>query len=76
MKHCCSVMHDSDSGIGIDSGIITLLTGIGIGIKHLENSWNRNQAFKVSLESESELGFQSKPGIGIGIKTLPESCCC
>ncbi len=32
------VMHDSDSGIGIDSGMIPLLTGIGIGIKHLENS--------------------------------------
>ena len=38
-----AVMHDSDSGIGIDSGIIALLTGIGIGIKHLENSWNRNR---------------------------------
>ncbi len=46
-------MHDSDSGIGIDFGIIPFLTGIGI--KHLENSWNRNpnQAFRVSLESES-----------------------
>ena len=32
------------------------------------------EAFRVSLESESESRFQSKPGIGIGIKTLPESC--
>ncbi len=53
-------MHDSDSGIGIDSGIIALLTGIGIGIgiKHLDNSWNRNrnrnQTFGKLLESESE----------------------
>ncbi len=40
-----SVMHDSDSGIGIDSGIIPILTGIGIGIgiKQLEKSWNRNR---------------------------------
>ena len=49
VKYMYSVMHDSDSGIGIDSGIIALLTGIGIGIgiKHLEDSWNRirNQRF-------------------------------
>ena len=47
---------------------------MGIGIKHLENSWN--QVSRVSLESESDLesGFQSKLGIEIGIKTLPELC--
>ncbi len=47
-------MHDSDSGIGINSGIISLLAGIGIGIRNFKKHWN--------------------PGIGIGIKTLPESC--
>ncbi len=71
-----AVMHDSDSGIRIDSGMIPLLTGIGIGIKRLENSWNRNrnQAFRVDLESESESDFQCRPGIGIriGIMKLPE----
>ncbi len=61
-----AVMHDSGIGIGIDSGMIPLLlgTGIGIGIKRfrrffLEFCWNRNrnwnQAFWGSLESESEL---------------------
>ena len=34
--------------------------------------WNRNPTFAKLLELES--GFQSKPGIGIRIKTLPESC--
>ena len=29
-----SVMHDSDSGIGTDSGMIPYLAGIGIGIKN------------------------------------------
>ena len=53
------------SGIGIDSGMIQLLTGIGIGIKHLDS--------RVSLELESETGFQSKPRIEIEIKTLLES---
>ena len=55
-------MHNSDSGIGINSGMIPLLTGIGI--KHLQKlieAWNQNQNC-------------NKPGIGIGIKTLPESC--
>ena len=63
-----SVMHDSE--------MIPLLTGIGIRIRHLQKSWNgnRNQAFRVSLETELESGFQSKPGIGIGIKTVPELC--
>ncbi len=55
-------MHDSDSRIGIDSGIIPLLAGIGIGIRNFKKDWN--QASRVSLESESD----------IGIKTLPESC--
>ena len=43
-QYSAPVMHDSDSGIRIDSEMIPLLTGIGIGI---------NQAFRVSLESES-----------------------
>ncbi len=30
------VMHDSDSGIGTDSGMIPLLAGIGIGIEKTE----------------------------------------
>ncbi len=44
-----SVMHDSDSGIGTDSGMIPFLAGIGIGIgiKKTELSrnfcWNRNR---------------------------------
>ncbi len=56
------VMHDSDSGIGIDSGITPIFTGIRIGIKNIKKLWNlnrnqeyRNQAFRVSLESESEI---------------------
>ena len=37
-----AVMHDSDSGIRIDSGMIPLLVGIGIVTLHSEksNSWN------------------------------------
>ena len=47
---------DARFRFGIDSGIIALFTGIGIGIKHLENSWNRNrnQTFGKVLGSESE----------------------
>ena len=50
--------------------MIPLLTGIGIGIRHLQMC----PGIGVSLESELESGFQSKPGIGIGIKTVPELC--
>ena len=54
-------MHDSDSGIGIDSGIIPLWAGIGIGIgigiRNFKKHWNNNKfgirLFGVSLESES-----------------------
>ncbi len=34
-KVLASVMHDSDSRIGIDSGITPIFAGIGIGIMHL-----------------------------------------
>ena len=46
--------------------IIQLLTRIGIGIKHLENSWNQNR--NQNQRSGSESSFQGKAGIGIGIK--------
>ena len=36
-------MHDSDSGIRIDSGMIPFYAGIGIGIKNIKIEWNRNQ---------------------------------
>ncbi len=61
-----SVMHDSDSGIGIDSGIILLLAGIEIGIKNFKKPWNRNRNRKFQKALESD--FQSQPGIGIGIR--------
>ena len=53
-----SVMHDSDSRIGSDSVIIPLLTGIGIRIKHLKNSWNRNrnQASLIWVGQSAEAG--------------------
>ncbi len=40
-----TVMHDSDSGIGIDSGIshISAGIGIGIGINKIKLGWNRNR---------------------------------
>ena len=39
-----SVMHDShDSGIGMNSGMIPLFTGIRIGNKACEIPWNGNQ---------------------------------
>ncbi len=61
-------MGDSDSGIGIDSGITLIFShfGIGIGIKSLKN---RNQVFFNRLESESEsesndlLESESEPGL-------------
>ena len=59
-----------------DSGMIPRLTGIGI--KHLENSenlsWHQNRSGinNFLLESQLESGFQSK--LGMGIKTLVESC--
>ncbi len=39
------VMHNSDSGIGIDSGISQFFAGIGIGtgIKKTKRYWNRNR---------------------------------
>ncbi len=61
------MMHDSDSGM------IPVLTGIRIGIKHLENSWNRNHTFGKLLESELEseiLGLESESDISISIPTL------
>ena len=44
-----TVMHDSDSGIGTDSGMIPFLAGIGIGIgiKKTELYWNRNRNRKL-----------------------------
>ena len=54
------VMHDSDSGIGTDSGMIPFFAGIGIGIgiKKTELYWNRNRnrngIKEFLLESESE----------------------
>ncbi len=48
IEHCIesvSVMHDSDSGIGIDSGISPIFAGIGtgIGITDFKRYWNRNR---------------------------------
>ncbi len=42
---CSPVMHDSDSGIGIDFGISPILAGIGIGtgIRDFKMYWNRNR---------------------------------
>ena len=42
---CHPVMHDSDSGIGIDSGMTPFFAGIGIGIgiKKTKFCWNRNR---------------------------------
>ncbi len=56
---------------GINSGIIPLLLGIRIGIKHLKNSWNgdRNQRSVDNVgilpESEWESSFFMQLGIGI-----------
>ena len=36
-------MLDSDSAIGNISGMIPLLTGIGIRIRNLENSWKQKR---------------------------------
>ncbi len=47
-------MHDSHSGIGIDSGVIPFFAGTGIKIEWNRN-WNRNQGFWV--------------GIGIGVES-------
>ncbi len=53
-------MHDSDSGIGIDSGISKFFAGIGIGtgIKKTQRYWNRigigMESVSFLLESESE----------------------
>ncbi len=54
-----AVMHDSDYGIGIDSGMIPLLTGNGIGIgisvEVCPNLYNQTFAtFLLELESQSE----------------------
>ena len=72
------VMYDSNSRKEI-SGIILLLTGIGIGIgiKHLENPRNQNRGrignFLLESESESRLWIYPGIRIGIGIKHLPKS---
>ncbi len=43
-KRKTPVMHDSNPGIGIDSGMIPFFVGIGIeiGIKNIKIEWNRN----------------------------------
>ena len=48
-------MHDSDSGIGTDSGMIPFLAGIGIGIGIKNIKTELESDFWVNLESESEL---------------------
>ncbi len=53
------VMHDSDSGIGIDSGISPIFAGIGtrIGITDFKRYWKlepESESENVVLESESE----------------------
>ena len=56
-------MHDSDSGIGINSGMIPIFAEIGIGIKNIKIKWNWLESeselesdFWVNLESESHMG--------------------
>ena len=49
-------MHDSNSGIGINSGMIPIFAGIGIGIGigiknnqiKWNRNWNRNQTFELT----------------------------
>ena len=71
-------MHDSDSGIGIDSGITLFLAGIGIGIKKIKFCWNRNgiSALLAGIGIRTGIRLLNFPGIGtvIGIKIYPESC--
>ncbi len=59
-----AVMHDSDSGIGIDSGITQVCTGIGINKIKLCWNRNRNQGFLYFYF----MSFLHIGGIGIGIK--------
>ncbi len=49
-----SVMHDSDSGIGIDSGMIPFFAGIGIGIGTKNIKIEESESVISALESESE----------------------
>ena len=58
-----AVMHDSDSGIGIDSGISHISAGIGIGI-------GISPGIGIGIRNLQNAGIE----IGIGIKTYPESC--
>ena len=40
-------MHDSDSGIGIDSGISPIFAGIGIGIRDFKTYWKLGLILKL-----------------------------
>ena len=57
-----------------DSGMIPLLAGIGIRNTKKAWNWSGIKNFLLESELESESGFQRKSGIGIRIKTWPESC--
>ena len=54
-------MHDSDSGIGIDSGISTIFAGIGTGIGIRDFS-----GLLAGIRIGTGIRLLNFPGIGIG----------
>ena len=54
-------MHDSDSGIGTNSGMIPFLAGIGIEIKKTELYWNRNRNWNRNRSGIKDFLLESEP---------------